>query len=69
MTPTDGPLTPLEQRMVIFRNRQLVALLCRDREAAAAATRMLDVALDHWARQHAAFPRDPFSESANHILN
>lgn len=63
-------MTPLEGRIVLARNHQLVArYLYRDRAMEAAATKLLDVALDHWARQRAAFPRDPFSESANHILN
>lgn len=63
-------MTPLEARIVLARNHQLVArYVYRDRAMEAAATKLIDVALDHWARQHAAFPRDPFSGSATRLLN
>lgn len=52
-------MTPLEARIVLARNHQLVARhVYHDAAMEAAATKLLDVALDHWARQaalHAAF--------------
>lgn len=44
-------MTPLEQRILQARNHQLVARALRDRVLESAATKMLDVCLDHWARQ------------------
>lgn len=56
-------MTPLEQRILQARNHQLVARIMRDRAMEAAATKLMDVALDHWARQAAL--RHPFNASAN----
>ncbi len=42
-------MTDLEARILTARNYQLVARLKQDRTMEQAATRLLDVALEHWA--------------------
>lgn len=43
-------MTDLEARILTARNYQLVARLAQDRTMESAATKLLDVALEHWAK-------------------